>query len=83
MSQYHDDIIGPCSMRKLCHDPIAPYMSDKHLLLPNGVVPMRRVPNGRGQFSACQWEAFQLDASQWDASQIDAYIISADILMIN
>ena len=40
---------------------------------------MRRVPNGRGQFSACQWDAFQLDASQWDASQIDAYIISADL----
>ena len=27
-----------------------------HILM--GVVPMRRVPNGRGQFSACQWDVF-------------------------
>ena len=51
----------------------------KSIIIWNGVVPMRRVANGRGQFSVCQWDAFQLDASQWDASQIDAYIISSGV----
>ena len=42
--------VAGCLTREVSPATVLGYFGDEWL----GVVPMRRVPNGRGQFSACQ-----------------------------